>query len=115
MQVSGSIPPYRLETLTARLDRLQRKLAKLGLAPMVVTIGAEIVTHDPADVVTRFQVEDAFVIAAGEVLDVFDDHSAGIGFNIPGIIPGKGRCCHSRSGQGHPNDQFPHYSFPFLR
>ncbi len=46
MQVSGSIPPYRLETLQSRLDRLQRKLAKLGLAPMEVTIGAEIVTYD---------------------------------------------------------------------
>lgn len=46
MQVSGTIPQYRLETLTARLDRLQRKLTKLGLAPMEVTIGAEIVTYD---------------------------------------------------------------------
>lgn len=46
MQVSGSIPPYRLDTLQSRLDRLQRKLAKLGLAPMEVTIGAEIVTYD---------------------------------------------------------------------
>lgn len=46
MQVSGTIPPYRLGTLQSRLDRLQRKLAKLGLAPMEVTIGAEIVTYD---------------------------------------------------------------------
>lgn len=44
MQVSGSIPPYRLESLNARLERLQRKLAKLGLEPMIVTIGSEIVT-----------------------------------------------------------------------
>ena len=57
MQVSGSIPSYRLESLNARLERLQRKLAKLGLAPMVVTIGAEIVTYEigseePAPIVT---------------------------------------------------------------
>ena len=46
---------------------------------------------------------------------VFDQHRAEFGADIPAVVLCQGRRCKGRRGHRHSYDEFPHYSFPFLR
>ena len=75
----------------------------------------EVVTDDATDVVTDLGVERADFIGTRKVVDIFDDHTTGVEFNVPSVIFCQGWRCKGRRGHRHSYDEFAHYNFPFLR